>query len=225
MRPRVIRRSMMLETPSRLSDTQLAEELSRLAGRARTDVVALITHLAEFDARRLYLPASFSSMFQYCREVLRLSEHETYHRILAARTARKYPDLLPMLSDGSVNLTTIRLLAPHLTVENHGDLLSAARGKSRRQVEEIVGRRFPQAQADAHEIRFMASAATCAKLQAAQDLLRHAVPTGDVAEIVDRALTALVEDLVRKKFAVTPRARTGGTAVSGTRQVPAAVRR
>jgi hypothetical protein len=37
------------------------------------------------------------------------------------------------------------------------------------------------------------------KLRLAQDLLRHTIPTGDAAEVIDRALTALLEDLARKK--------------------------
>jgi hypothetical protein len=40
-----------------------------------------------------------------------------------------------------------------------------------------------------YEIRFTASASTREKLRRAQDLLRHAVPSGDIAEIFDRALT------------------------------------
>jgi hypothetical protein len=62
---------------------------------------------------------------------------------------------------------------------------------------------------DRYEIRFTVSAKTCEKLRLAQDMLRHAVPTGDPAEIVDRALTVLLEDLARKKFAATKRPRPG----------------
>jgi hypothetical protein len=58
-----------------------------------------------------------------------------------------------------------------------------------------------------YEVRFTASAETCAKLKRAQDLLRHAVPSGDTAVIVDRALTLLVADLERKKFSATERPR------------------
>jgi len=50
-----------------------------------------------------------------------------------------------------------------------------------------------------YEIRFTASGATREKLRLAQDLLGHAVPNGDLAEVFDRALTLLVEDLRRKK--------------------------
>jgi hypothetical protein len=78
---------------------------------------------------------------------------------------------------------------------------------------------------DRDEIRFTASGQTCEKLRLAQDMLRHAVPTGDVAEVVDRALTVLLEDLARKKFAATDRQPLGRGAAPGSRYVVAKVRR
>jgi len=71
-------------TPSHLTNTELTEELIRLARSGRETTARLVTHLAEFEARDLHLAAGFPSLFGYCTEVLRLSEHEAYHRILAA---------------------------------------------------------------------------------------------------------------------------------------------
>jgi 5-methylcytosine-specific restriction endonuclease McrA len=64
------------------------------------------------------------------------------------------------------------------------------------------------------------------KLRHAQALLGHAVPSGEVAEVLDRALDALIGQLERRKFAATsrprpPQKRTG----SNPRHVPAKVRR
>src|SRR5687768_15251450 len=84
------------------------------------------------------------SLFTYCTEALRLSEHEAYNRIEAARAARRFPILLALLEEGRLNLTTVRLLGPHLTAENHQELVAAAAGKSKREVEELLARRFPQ---------------------------------------------------------------------------------
>ena len=131
-------------SPSHLSDTELAVEVKRLAGCERETTAALISHLAEFDARRLYLGAGCSSLFTYCTEVLRLSEHEAYNRIVAARVGRRFPLVRDMLCEGSLNLTSVRLLGPHLTGDNHRALLAAAFGKSRREVEELIARHFPQ---------------------------------------------------------------------------------
>jgi hypothetical protein len=239
----------------RVSDSELIAEVARLAICERRATVKLITHLAELDARRLYLGAGCSSMFVYCTQVLRLSEGGAYNRIEVARASRRCPLLLDFVERGALSLTTARLVAPHLTPENHADLLAAASHKSRREVEELVVRcspkpdvrpsirEVPAARAhlplaepanatapeatgmsvpavvrrdvvplspDRYQVRFMASAETCKKLRRAQDLLRHAVPSGDPGQIVDRALDALLDVLVRKKLAQTPRPRAGG---------------
>src|SRR2546428_4680006 len=105
---------------------------------------SVIAHLAELDARRLYLGAGFSSLFPYCCDVLPLSEPAAYNRIEAARAARRFPVILPMLGEGSLSLATARLLAFHLTAENHQELLAAATGKTKRQVEELLVRYSPR---------------------------------------------------------------------------------
>jgi hypothetical protein len=86
--------------------------------------------------------------------------------------------------------------------------------------------------ADRYEIRFTASAATRDKLKVAQDLLRHAIPSGDVAAIFDRALAALIEAHSRAKMAVVrtsakarPVAASTRRIGEGSRHVAAEVRR
>src|SRR5512138_1804922 len=109
------------------SDQALVSEVSRLAGEERRATAQLVAVLAEFDARRLYLPAGCSSMFTYCTQVLHLSEHAGYNRIEAARAARRYPQILLRLDSGELTLTAVRLLAPCLTEANHEEVLQSAR--------------------------------------------------------------------------------------------------
>jgi hypothetical protein len=106
--------------------------------------VALLVHLAEFDARRLYEGAGFSSTFQYCRGVLKLSEDEIYNRIEAARALREYPVITDMLLGHALSPTTVRMLRPHLTAANHSALLKAASGMGKRDTEHLLARWFPQ---------------------------------------------------------------------------------
>jgi 5-methylcytosine-specific restriction endonuclease McrA len=70
------------------------------------------------------------------------------------------------------------------------------------------------------------------KLHRAQALLSHAIPSGDVAQVLDRALDALIRQLEKRKFAATDRPpatprqpRTRRLAGPGERAVPAHVRR
>jgi hypothetical protein len=48
---------------SQWPDADLVRELTRLAGVEREATVAFLVHLAEFDARRLYAGAGFTSTF------------------------------------------------------------------------------------------------------------------------------------------------------------------
>ena len=272
--------------PTHLTDTALTTELGRLAGREREATAALIVHLAEFDARRLYEGAGYSSVFQYCRAVLLLSEDAAYNRIQTARAARRHPAIVDMLVGGTLSPTTARLIARRLTSENHRELLAAASGKGKQAVEELLARWFPQADVaprvralphrpvsiatldppvshvavapaggdpvppvvardgqfpsrtavdprpvvrplapERYEIRFTASADTRERLRRAQDLLGHAIPSGDIAQVIDRALILLVADLERRKFAATPRPRPTAGQSEDSRNIPAEVRR
>ncbi len=62
-------------------------------------------------------------------------------------------------------------------------------------------------------------------LRCAQDLLRHVIPTGDPAAIVERALAALVERLSRAKLGEATRPRPQRAGARRTRGIPRAVRR
>ena len=64
------------------------------------------------------------------------------------------------------------------------------------------------------------------KLLYAQTLLRHKIPSGDLSEVLDQALDALILSLEKAKFAATARPRSQReSAKAGGRYVPAEVRR
>lgn len=281
---------VLLDSLRQLSDDELVTRVQDLAARERGQVAQLIAHLAELDTRDVHFRAGHASLFAYCRDALALSEHEAYNRIEVARAARRFPAILEMLTEGAINPTAARLLAPHLTPENHRSVLESARGKRKAEVEEIVARLSPRPDAPSFvrklqprggppldapatagavpvggassppldgptgrasavvgtppflppprtpaEIRPLAperyrlqvtiGASTLQKLRLAQDLLRHAVPSGDEAALLDRALTLLLEDIAKKKFAATASPRPARGASPDSRHVPAEVKR
>ena len=274
--------------PTGLSDSDLLAEVARLAASERAATVRLIAALAEVDSRRLYLGQGCSSLFVYCTTLLRLSEHAAYGRIEAARAARRFPVLLEMLARGELTLTSLCLVAPHLTEPNHLDVLARVRRRCKREVEDIVaslrptpdvptvlrkvpGRTSateqktavtiappqtrtvrahpsdvrdvsaptPEAETlatappaavrplapERYKLQVTIAAETRAKLQRAQDLLRHSLPSGDVALILDRALELLVRELERKKAAAVDQPRNGANSRTNSRHIPAQVRR
>ena len=132
------------ESLAHLSDAELLNEVKRLAATEREAKADLIRSLDEVKARGLHLAMGFSSMFTYCTQVLHLSEHAAYARIAAAKAATLYPQVMDLLIEGAITLTTVTLLGRHLTAENHAALLEAARHKSKAEVEMIVATLYPQ---------------------------------------------------------------------------------
>lgn len=292
-------------TLAHLSDAVLLRDLKTLVRQDRATTVMLLAHIAEVDARRLYAPAGYSSMFAYCTGELRLSEDAAYKRIRAARAARRFPVLFAELAEGRLHMAAVCVLSPHLTAENLEELAQAAKHRRKSEVEEWLIHRFPGAvvaskdcasvirpiltgvsptgstdqlvlgpvpdgskaapepptirsyvdqlpgpAAATHEerlapiplvdqlvpgpvgdtlnnrlpagtlsvespfatpsgkrflVRLTIDEATHEKLRHAQALLSHAVPGGDVAQVLARALDALIVQLERRKIGATPR--------------------
>src|ERR1051326_2537987 len=134
----------MTQTHIQLSDGELVDEVRNAVASECGATAKLISLLAEFDERRLFLGAGCPSLFIYCTEVLRLSEHAAYGRIAAARASKRWPKILSLLATGEINLTTVVLLGPHLAEENHDAILEASRGKSNAEIERLIAALHPQ---------------------------------------------------------------------------------
>src|SRR4249920_336543 len=273
-----------------LADHVLLRDLSLLVTQDRQTTAAMLAHLAEVDARRLYAPAGYPSMYTYCVGKLRLSEDAAYKRIQAARSARRFPVLFGAVAEGRLNLNAVVLLTPHLQEGTADELLAAAEHKSRGELERLLAERFPrpdvptrvQALSPAPAIGELAARqvessndplaapalelapgpvvtpriepapgqvvapaaparvaplapqrfalqltipeSTHDKLRYAQALLGHAVPSGDLAQVLERALDGLIAKLEQRKLAAAARSRPGRSS-KNPRYVPAVIRR
>jgi hypothetical protein len=155
----------ILTLASGLSDHDLLARLGMLAGKEREATAELVAHLAALDARpSVYAALGFGSLFGYCTDALRLSEDATCNRIKAARACRRFPRILERLAAGTLSLTSIRLLCPHLTPENHESVLTRAEGRSRRDVESLVAELAPRPDAPSTVRKLPAPAAVTSPL-------------------------------------------------------------
>jgi hypothetical protein len=218
-----------------------------------------------------------------------MSEAQAYLRIQAARLGRQFPLIVQLFAKGSLHLTAIKLLGPHLTPDNYVQVLERASGKGKREIELLVAelapkpdvpsrmRKLPevssvrvtQAAAPAapttrlaaqalsaseasvatppndasralptveipsvapsvsagrapfaleaprarasstplspgrYKLELTAGQALHDKLQQLTNLLRHQVPDGDLAIIVERAVDLLLDKTVKQRFAQT----------------------
>ncbi len=272
-----------------LSSSDLRSATHKLVRRSHGLDAELLVHLGEIDERKLYLDWTFSSMFAFCVGELRFSEDVACNRIDLARAARRMPVILEALRSGQVHLAGLRVLAPHLTPDNQERVLAEAAGKSKRQVEELVARLWPQppvptvvrklpgrpnppseaspafsfgaaipvAQPESlpalafaappappprrderaviaplseetFKFQFTGSRACHDKFRQAQDLLRHRIPDGDLATIVEKALDLLIEQVKKERFATGRKARPAPADeadAATSRHVPDAIKR
>ena len=121
-----------------LDDQELLHRLRGVVVKERRSTTTLLAHLAVLDGRRLYVSLGYSSLFNYCTRGLHFSEQAAYLRIEAARVVRRFPAVLARVAEGSIHLTALSLLRPHLTSDNYQELLDAACHRSRREVEDLV---------------------------------------------------------------------------------------
>jgi hypothetical protein len=264
----------ILQSFAHLSDEELLATVKRLATTERRATAAVVRSLMELDVRRLYLGEGYSSLFTYCTQALHLAEGAAYNRIEAARAARRFPSILTALEEGAVTLTTVRLLAPHLTTANQQEVLARARHKGKREIEQIVAslrplppvpstiRKLPEHRQavmgtnpvapmpvsavpstpvvalaigmaqrsmetplapERYKLQITISRDTREKLRRVQALARHLIPSGDPAEIFDRALTMLLHDLERRRCAAVTSPRPARETAGGSRHIPASV--
>ena len=157
---------------SQLPDHALRQDLATAAAHDRGATAELLSHIAEFDARRLYLPAGYPSMHLYCVHELRMSEDSALKRCRAARAGRECPAVFKAVSDGRLHLSAVVMLAAHLTHENAEDLLAAATHKTKAEIALLLAERFPRADAPESLVVVAAQAGTG---------VRPAIPTVESA--------------------------------------------
>ena len=108
----------VVEAAEGLSDLDLTRCVADCAARERQSLAGLLGFLAEFDARDLHEPASFDALYKYLMHHFGWSASSAYKRIQAARACRRFPELLPAIAAGDLNLSSVCALAPVLTADN-----------------------------------------------------------------------------------------------------------
>ncbi|HKC61691.1 MAG TPA: hypothetical protein VKB92_16505 [Myxococcales bacterium] len=188
-----------LETVALLSDPDLLAGTHELVDHSLCTEADLLVYLSEIDERKLYADRAFPSMFAFCVGELRFSEDAAYSRIMVARAARRVPAMIEATRSGQVHLTGLRLLAPHLTAENHCEVLAQAASKTKREIEELVARLAPQP-AVAPTIRKLPERPAPASAEPLTLALEPAPARPPPREDHRRAIAPLAEKMYRVEF-------------------------
>ena len=186
-----------------LRDHVLRQELRDCARRESGATAELLARIGEFDARRLYADDTCSSMLDYCVRKLHLSEDAAFKRIRVARTAREFPAIFPLLADGRLTLTAVVLLSPRISAANADELLAAAVGRTKPEIELLLATRFQPAVVPAQQTLRVNSgnkvapeppvpSDSCARAYSGEPLLQAGAPVDDAHTVSPDTGFALV---------------------------------
>ncbi len=180
-------------------------------------VRVLVPHLAEENHRKVLAEAAGKSKREIEELVARLSPQPP-----APTVVRKLPERSPASPERErVPLAPAAPTGPPAPAWPPPLLTQPKREEHRPVV-------APTAE-DTFKIQFSAGRAFCDKLRQAQDLLRHRVPDGDLAKILDKALDVLIETTSKQRFAAgrkpRPAATKEGAGQAPSRHIPNTVKR
>ena len=153
----------------KLKDKELLEKFGVLVHEEKEATASVVAHLAEIDRRRLYALEGYSSLFSYCVEKFHYSESEAFLRIQAARLVEDSPEVIALLEDNKATLTTLKLIAPHITSQNKEKIFKEVEHKTKRETEQMVATLFPSIEEVKDTIRKLP--------QTAQNLTRSGTST------------------------------------------------
>ena len=135
---------MLFERISSQRDPVIATEARQHSRQESGATAGLLACLAVFDERRAFSDLGYPSMLEYCQRDLALSEDVAKKYLRAARIARERPVLFDMLADRRLSVSAVLTLGPWLESGTHDDLIAAAVGKSREEIEWLIASRCPQ---------------------------------------------------------------------------------
>ncbi|HEY6077328.1 MAG TPA: hypothetical protein VIW29_00900 [Polyangiaceae bacterium] len=128
---------------SHLADAELLSSTRRLVGASNKLLSQLLLHLAEVETRGIHRTRACASLYTYCIYELRMSEDAAARRSSAARLVKRFPLLFDAIAAGELHLTGLLMLGPHLTLENHVEVLARAKFRTKKEIAKLVRELHP----------------------------------------------------------------------------------
>ena len=135
------------------NNKQLLEDFYLAVLKEREAISEVIAYLSHIWAVKLYAEAGYSSLFNFLVEKYHYSKAAAYRRIQAAKLVQREPKVLMYLKEAKLNLTTISLIEPFAREEKLHPLIHASLGKTKEEVEELLGELSHKVESNRDKIR------------------------------------------------------------------------
>jgi hypothetical protein len=205
--------------PSRLkslSDQALIESTKAAVRTERSATTVVLHHFIEVENRRLYADRH-SSLFAWAREELRYSEGAAQRRIDSSRLLRRHPQIEEQIESGQLTLTQLfyarqffRQEKKHgkpYSLERECEVLTDIEDQSTRETlrylmerssapEKLDPKIGPRPKKNGKtELRLILNEETMNDLHRIKELWSHAIPDGDLTEIIARMAKVTLEKI------------------------------
>ncbi len=220
---------------ARMSNDELHEHLKSKSSEERKLTHHIMQLISEVDHRKLYLRMAHSSLFDYLTKELGYSAGSAQRRIDSARLLRQVPELGNKIEDGSINLSQVSQVQKVLRLARKQDntqllpkekeiLLEKLQNKSGSETELILAQEFDfpvesqfkqKLQKDSSvRLELTLSKEQMEVLEQAKALLAHALPGGNLVDVI----VHLAERYVKQRKGKTAVAKPAATAAQASAQ-------
>ncbi|MEW6055129.1 MAG: HNH endonuclease signature motif containing protein [Bdellovibrionota bacterium] len=211
--------------------SKLHEQALVVARTHREAEADLLDVLQKVEQHKVFIAVGCSSMFQYCVQILRLSENTAFNAITVARKSKEVPSLKQEVKAGRITLSSARRVTSVLTPKNQQKWLGLASRLPQRALEREIAKENPRTATrematyvSEHrlELKLGVSEKLIADLRRVQDLLSQKRQKPVSLEQALEAMTALYlesNDPVKKADRILGRVGRQSDSVGKTPQV------
>ncbi|MGE3262592.1 MAG: HNH endonuclease [Bacteriovoracia bacterium] len=182
-----------------MTDTEIERRLKAAIHDERKLSCEILELINLAEDKRIHLHRGYSSLFDWLTKAFHYSEAAAQRRIQSARSLRKTPVIAEKIESGALNITNLAkaesfFRQEHSSVEQRLEILTHLEGKSTREAEQVLAKKFPQIQLQQEKIiplneessRLITviSNQTLGDLAKIRDDLSHKFPNATLAEII-----------------------------------------
>ena len=190
-----------------ISNETLLSETDRHVKNEREQLITILYHLKEIEARRLFSSIGFKSMFEYAVKKLGYSEDQAMRRISAMRLLKELPEIETKINSGALNLSTLgraqiffrkeKKAGSRVSSDQKRQLLEALEYKSAREADRIVlslssvpqtfqAEKIKPINLELSEVKFVADEQLLEKIKKLKGLLAHSNPQISMQELLHK---------------------------------------
>jgi hypothetical protein len=215
-----------------MNKSELDTRIKSLVGRERELLHEILLTIQHIDQRKIYLDLGHASLYAYLTVGVGYSESSAFRRIQAARLLQELkedaPELGAKIQSGAVNLNQIALVqkaarqaesalagkisSKKITSAEKSELIMQIENMNSKDSEKCVASFFDlpilgqtkvkTQKDDSIRVELTLSKALAEKIQQAQGLLAHAVPSNDLVDFI----SYLADQVIKQKTSVCARA-------------------